>query len=190
MSDKVEQAKIYQRKKYLVALAHLAVLAGALVLLMSTGLTFVFRDWALAWARPPVLQGLLYYGLFFDFVWLCGLPLEFYSGFRLEQRYGLTNQNFKQWATEFLKRTVLIFTISALLVLGLYGAIARSPERWWTWAWLGYAGFSYLLGQLFPVLIVPLFYRYSRVDNGSLRERIFRLVRRFNLPGENVYSLN
>lgn len=190
MSDKAEQAKIYQRKKHLAALAQLAVQVTALIVLLSAGLAFTFRDWAQSLSGHPSLQVLFYYGFFFDFVWLCELPLEFYSGFRLEERYGLSNQDFKQWAVEFLKRTVLVFVISALLVLGLYAAMGRSPGRWWVWAWLGYAGFSYLLGQLFPVLIVPLFYRYSRVEKDSLKERIFRLVKRFRLPVENVYSLN
>jgi len=49
---------------------------------------------------------------------------------------------------------------------------------------------SYILGKVFPVFIVPLFYKYGKVENESLKQRIFDLAKRYGLPVENVYSLN
>ncbi len=46
------------------------------------------------------------------------------------------------------------------------------------------------MGQLFPVLIVPLFYRYGPVESQSLKSRIARLAARFGLAVERIHSLN
>jgi len=53
-----------------------------------------------------------------------------------------------------------------------------------------YALVSYIIGKLFPVFIVPLFYKYGKLENRELEERILRLAERFGLPVRNVYSLN
>ena len=190
MTTSPETAKAYQRKKYRVSLVHLAWEILLLTALIGTGLTFAFQRAAVSISPHFYLQAAVYISLFFFYLWIFDLYFAFYSGFRLEHQYGLSNQNLGGWLNEFLKQTALSYVFTLLLMLGLYVLIRKFPERWWIAAWAAFAGVSYLLGQLFPVLIVPLFYRYSRVENEELRNRIFRLVARFNLPLENVYSLN
>ena len=190
MTLDLEKAKAYQRQKYLVSLLHLGLEALLLVVLAGSGLSFVLKAWAEAAAENFYARLACYYGLFFAFLWIFSLPLAFYSGFRLEHAYGLSNQKLGPWIVESLKKTLLSFALSLALVCGLYALIRAFPESWWVGAWLGFAGVSYVLGQLFPVLIVPLFYKYSRVADETLKQRIFHLVERFGLPLENVYSLN
>ncbi len=186
-SDKV---KTYQRKKHFISLLHLALEWIFLAGLLATGLNVAFERIAASQTDSFYLQAAIYYGIFF--VCLLGLDflLSLYSGFYLEHAYGLSNQNFLQWLMEFLKKSLLVFALSLPLVVGLYALIRALPETWWLAAWAAFAGVSYLLGQLFPILIVPLFYKYAHVDNEVLKKRIFELVRRFKLPLENVYSLN
>ena len=190
MNLDLEKAKAYQRKKYVLALAHLALEILLLGILIMSGISFVFRNIAEAFSPNFYLQVTVYVYLFLLYLWVFDGAFSYYSGFRLEHTYGLSNQTFKAWTWEFLKKSVLSIGFSLLLILGLYVLIHHFPNSWWVWAWLAFAGVSYLLGQLFPVLIVPLFYRYSRVEDEALKSRIFRLVSRFNLPLENVYSLN
>ncbi len=184
------QAKAYQRRKYFTALFHLGLELILLIALIGTGMALLFKQWAQAASSEFYLQAAAYYAFFFLSLWVFDLFLALYSSYFLEKTYGLSNQDLKGWGVEFFKKSVLSFSLSLFLVLGLYFLIRRFPARWWIGAWLGFAGMSYLLGQLFPILIVPLFYRYSRVENEALRKRICELVKRFGLPLENVYSLN
>jgi STE24 endopeptidase len=190
MPQDLEKAKAYQRKKYFVALFHLGLQLLLLALFIASGASLLAKRGAEELARQFYSQATIYYSVFFIYLWVFDFLTALYSGFHLERVYGLSNQNFRGWLVEFAKRTLLSYGLSLLLVLGLYGLIRGFPGEWWIWAWGAFAGVSYLLGQLFPVLIVPLFYKYSRVENEALRGRIFALVKRFGLPLENVYSLN
>ncbi len=190
MTPDLEKAKAYHRKKYFVALFHLGLQLVLLAFLIFSGASFLFKGWAEAATPQFYSQATIYYSLFFIYLWAFDFLLGLYSSYYLEKTYQLSNQNFPQWLVELTKRSLLSYLFSLGLVLGLYFLIRRFPEAWWIWAWGAFAGVSYLLGQLFPVLIVPLFYKYSRVDNEILREKIFSLVKRFGLPLENVYSLN
>ena len=185
-----EKAKAYQRKKYGITLIHLGFEILLLALLIVTRLTFIFQKVAVSSSPNFYLQAGVYFSLFFAYLWIFDIFFSLYSGFHLEHLYGLSNQTLGAWFFEWMKSSALFYFFSLLLILGLYALILKFPHRWWIWAWVGFAGMSYLLGQLFPVLVVPLFYRYSRVENEALRNRIFKMVAKFNLPLENVYSLN
>jgi len=64
------------------------------------------------------------------------------------------------------------------------------PAHWWIWAWASYAFLSYVLGKVFPVLIVPLFYKYGKLEDKELETKVLALAARFDMPVGNVYSLN
>lgn len=164
----------------------LLVLLGAIVL----DLTGVFHRWAERLVSNS--YGLLFFYFFFFSVYslLITFPLSFYSGFVLEHRYQLSDQKFEGWLWMWTKSVVLSFVLMAPLVLVLYALIWTFETSWWFLAWLGYTLFSLILGKLFPVLIVPLFYRYSPIRDDVLKKRIEQLATRYGFAIQNVCSLN
>lgn len=180
----------YERKKCLAALFYLILEGVLLTSLLVSGLSLSFKSIAGSFSGNFYFQLSVYWLLFFLYLFIFDSLFSLYSQYYLEHAYGLSNQTLWGWAVELFKRSLLSLGITLPLLAGLYALIRRFPGQWWIWAWLGFGGVSYLLGQLFPVLIVPLFYRYSKVESPLLRDKIFRLVQRFNLPLENVYSLN
>ncbi len=185
------QATRYQRIRRRLTLFHLFLTPALLVILLWSGLSFGMREnaWLLTggneWGMVAV-----YFLLFSLYFMIFDLPLAYYSGFALEHEFGLSNQTFKQWAVDFLKKAGLSFALSLVLLELLYWIIRSSPSHWWLWAWAGYAFVSYVLGKVFPVLIVPLFYKYGKLEDKILEANVLALAARFGLPAQNVYSLN
>jgi len=185
-----EKARAYQRQKQILTLVHLVLSPLILVLMVLSGFP---KNWAAVSAAIGT-HWAVSFSLFFTFFslifMLIDLPFSYYSGYRLEKKYGLSTQTPLTWGLDFLKQALLGFAVSLLLLLGLYTLILRLPGTWWFWAWAGFALFTYGTGKLFPVLIVPLFYRYSPVENQSLKDRIARLGARFGLSIERIHSIN
>ena len=180
----------YERKKCFASLIHLALEGALLIFLLTSGLSLFFKSVAENLSENFYLQLPVYWMLMFLYLFIFDSLFSFYSHYVLEHAYGLSNQALSAWVVELLKLFLLSLGFTLPLLLGLYVLIRKFPGHWWIGAWLGFSGVSYLLGQLFPILIVPLFYRYNQVENPVLRDKIFRLVQRYNLPLENVYSLN
>ena len=190
-SDKIQQARLYQAIRRRLSLFHLFLTPSLLGILLFSGWTFGMRQNAIAiaggndWGVVAV-----YFVLFSLFFLIFDLPLSFYSGFLLEHQFALSNQNFGQWLLDLGKKTLLSFALSLLLLEGLYWIIRVDPAHWWFWAWACYAFVSYVLGKIFPVFIVPLFYKYGPLEDKELESKILSLAARFNMPVGNVYSLN
>ncbi len=184
------KAKAYQRERQRLTLFHLVLTPALLCLALILPVSQAISQWARSiTVQPELMAGLVFAGLSL-YLLIFDLPFAVYSGYSLEKRYDLSNQTFGAWVVDFLKKALLSFAFSALLIVGLYALIRHFPERWWLLAWAAYAGISYVIGKIFPVLIVPLFYKYSRLENEGLKQKIVQLAGRYGLPLENVYSIN
>ncbi len=189
--DKSKQAVVYQAIRRRLTIFHLFLTPALLGILIVSGWTFGMRQSAMALAGGSAWGALaVYFALFSLFFLIFDLPLSFYSGFTLEHQFGLSNQTFGQWLSDLGKKTLLSFALSLVLLECLYLMIRLCPASWWVWAWAAYAFVSYVLGKVFPVLIVPLFYKYGRLEDKELEGKVLALAARFELPVGNVYALN
>ena len=189
--EATERAKEYQLIRRRLTLFHLLLTPSLLGILIASGWTFSLRQHAIALAGVNAWGVVaVYFVLFSLFFLIFDLPLSFYSGYVLEHQFGLSNQNFSQWIIDLLKKTILSFTLSLALLEFLYLIIRKQPSSWWLWSWGAYAFVSYVLGKVFPVLIVPLFYKYGKLEDQSLEAKVLKLAAQFNMPVGNVYSLN
>jgi len=117
-------------------------------------------------------------------------PLSYYAGHYLEQRFHLSTQTFGRWLWRYAKRNLLAGAIMLAMVLGLYWLIWTLGPFWWPAAAGAFFIVSVLLGQLAPVLILPLFYKIEKLDVPELSERLTRLAEGTGLSIEGVYRMD
>ncbi|MDD5084574.1 MAG: M48 family metallopeptidase [Candidatus Omnitrophica bacterium] len=190
MNENISTAKAYQRKKNWLFLFNIVMTFVLLVIVLVTGLSGFMRDMALSVSTVFVAAIFFYFVFLSLFFFVFDVAIDFYGGYILEHQFGLSNQRLTGWVWESLKRYVLTFVVALVLVEALYLLIRFSPQAWWFLAWVLWILFSLVLGKLFPVLIVPIFYKYSPVADEVLRERILGMARENGLHARNVYSLN
>lgn len=116
-------------------------------------------------------------------------PLSFYSGFRLEHRFKLSNETLGGWLRRYAKRNVLAIAFGMVMFLGLYWLIWLVGPAWWLVAAGAFFVVSIVFGQLAPVLILPLFYSIDPLEDDELSDRLSRLAEGTGLSIEGVYRL-
>jgi STE24 endopeptidase len=117
------------------------------------------------------------------------LPLDFYSGYVLEHRFHLSTLSLPGWLWRSVKQTLLGGLLGLLLCLGLYAIIWTAGAWWWVAAAAAFFVTSVILGQVAPVLILPLFYSVKRLDDPELLARMRDLAQGTGLSIEGVYRL-
>lgn len=116
-------------------------------------------------------------------------PLSVYSGFVLEHRYELSRQSFGRWLGRYVLQNVLTLGFGLAMVLGLFAMIWWTGPWWWVIAGLATFVVTILLGQLVPVLILPLFYKVERLEDEQLRERLERIAAGTSLNIEGIFRM-
>lgn len=109
---------------------------------------------------------------------IAALPIDYLSGFCLPHRVGLSNETLGGWfrdrAIGLLLATLLWGMVSGALV----HTFAAWPGAWW-WI-LSAAGiaFSLLMGLVAPLVLMPIFYKFKRLEDTELNRRLEVLFKR------------
>ncbi|HWC90913.1 MAG TPA: M48 family metallopeptidase [Pirellulales bacterium] len=186
--DQLAEAKRYGQQKLAVSLAEKAIDLAA-VTVFALVLAVPLDAWLAQRLPCATLRLLAFFGIMTLAMALCSWPLEFYSGFVLEHRFGLSRQSFLRWLGREAKEAVLALLLGALVVLGLFWLIWSTGSAWWMVSALAFFVVSVVLGQLAPVLILPLFYRVEPLADAALDERFKRLVSNTGLSIQGIYRL-
>ena len=121
---------------------------------------------------------------------LLTLPLDFYSGFILEHRHKLSNQTLFKWILKKFKGYAVGGIIGLPLLLGLYSLLWLGGPLWWIWATIAWLAVTLLMGRLMPVLILPLFYKVTKLEDAEMQTRLEKIAAGTGLNIEGVYRLH
>ncbi len=141
--------------------------------------------WQAAWIRLAAMY----------LIMTCGhiavsLPLSFYSGFTLEHQFGLSRQTLKRWLTQYAKSMGIAIGFNIVMVQLLFWTIWITGSWWWIVAAIGSFFVIAGLGQLAPIIILPLFYKIDRLENEELEAGFTRLTDGTGLSIEGIYRMN
>jgi STE24 endopeptidase len=109
---------------------------------------------------------------------LIRLPLDWYDQFRLEARFGFNTTTPKTWWLDRVKGLLLALVLGYPLLVLVLKIVEWTGPLWWLWAWAALLAFQLLMTVLAPVLILPLFNKFTPLPEGSLRERLLDLAKR------------
>lgn len=163
----VQKAKDYQRPLTVVRAINLVLSIAVLVVIISThllqNLTGGIDNWALKLMTCLLILAVI--DLPID------IPIGAWTTFVHEKKWGFSTQTPKGFVSDTVKGFILGFVIQTPLLLALY-ALMRSTELWWLWGWGVFFVFSVVLAFLFPVVIMPIFNKFTPLEDEELEARL------------------
>jgi Zn-dependent protease with chaperone function len=191
-------ARRYATLRRVLSLVSLGLDALVVAALLFTGLGFSLRD-ALAGAAgwQPVsgtafapLQIAAYFGVFFAAVFLIQLPLAYYSGYVLPHRFGVSTQTLGGWIADQIKGLVLSLVLGLAAVEVVYVLLALAPNWWWLWVGGVMLVFIVVFAILQPVLLLPLFNKFTPLPDGELKDRLLARAASAHTRVRGVFTMN
>lgn len=118
------------------------------------------------------------------------LPWSIYADWWREKSYGRTSQPLPDWLLQLGIATMVTAVIAALFFMGAYWLMRRAGKSWWIWSGALAAIIFALVILLSPVLIEPLFNKYTPVPPGQVRNAVVEMAQRAGIPPSKVYMFN
>jgi STE24 endopeptidase len=181
-----EYAGIRRRLSFARTVATFIVLALLVVTPLSQAVRAAIEERA-ANQWLTVLVYMLIFGVVSEIV---TFPLGVYSGWHLPRHYGLSHQTFGGWLMDLAKGSMIGGVIGLGMVELLYWGLRRLPDWWWLAGGAVYLLFSVVLSNLAPVLIMPLFNKFTLIEDVALRERMLRLAERAGTRVRGVFTMD
>jgi STE24 endopeptidase len=180
--DRYRKSQQYLRAKTRFELVSAAFDLVCLLLFWGLGGFDRLDVWLRSLHQGPVVTGILYLGILAAARELLELPFEAYATFVIEQQFGFNRATLKTFVLDRLKG----WTLAGLLLVGFLAVVLNLLERFglqvWPVAWLIMAAVSILLMYLAPTFILPLFFKFSPLPDGPLREGILTYCLKQKFP--------
>jgi len=115
---------------------------------------------------------------------LATLPLSARSELVLRE-YGLSTQTWSSWLLDVAKGVLVGAALTALALVALV-ALARRTRRWWAWGALATAGLVVAGSFAYPLVVEPVFNRFTPLPAGELRDDLLALAERDGVAVQEV----
>ena len=164
-------------------------LVTLLVLTLGGVIGIVFNAWS-SFSQYPIINDLGAIGSLMVIMMLVDLPFSYYQTFVIEEKYGFNKNTPQQYFKDHLIQLGLTLAIGFPILALILWIMNSIGSLWWLWAWAILMGFSLLMSWLFPTLIAPLFNKFTPLEEGSLKDRIQKLLERCGFNSKGIFIMD
>lgn len=166
---------------------------GAAILLAFTlggGLQAISSAWTRVFQPGGYAHGIAFIVTVVGIGGVLDLPFGLYRTFVIEARYGFNRMTLGLYVLDLAKQAAIGLVIGVPLLFCVLWLMAVMGKTWWLYVWLTWIAFSLLYATLYPVLILPLFNRFSPLEDESLRSRIEHLIERCGFRTQGLFVMD
>ncbi len=184
----LERAREFRGPQRLLGLGELAVSGGVLAILALRPPRRVRRALARA-ARRPVLGGAVAGAAISLVIVAATLPLDAVAHTRAVE-VGLSTQSFGPWLADVGKSAAVGAVFAAVGASGALALVRRFPRRAWVPGSVAVVALSAVFVFLSPLVLEPLFNRFTPLPRGELRAEVIDLADRAGVEVGEVYRVD
>lgn len=138
----------------------------------------------------PILTGVCFAYFMMLAVSILGLPFTIYSTFVIEKKYGFNRTTPKTFVADFFKSLLLMFILGGAifsLVLWIFGGLG---DWAWLYCWGAVAALQIFLMFIAPYVIMPLFNKFTPLEEGELRDAIEKYAKSQGFKMKGVFCMD
>ncbi|MFL2433371.1 MAG: M48 family metallopeptidase [Vicinamibacterales bacterium] len=138
----------------------------------------------------PLVSGLVYIGLLTLASSLLGLPFRLYSTFVIEARFGFNRTTVGTFVSDLLKGLALGIVLGGLLLAVVLLFFEWAGPLAWLWCWLAATAFMLIIQFVAPTWIMPIFNKFTALEDGELHDAIVGYTRSANFPLQGLFVVD
>lgn len=193
--DVFDESKYQKAQEYTRVRTRFGLLTSTVSLLIL--LTFWFAggfNWVDQFVREfgygTIVTGLLFVGILILVQSIISLPFSIYSTFVIEERFGFNKTRPATFAADRLKGLALTILLGGPLLAGVIAIFEYLGAQAWIYAWIVVILFTLFVQFIAPTWIMPLFNKFTPLENGELKQAILRYAEKVSFPLRGIYKID
>ncbi|HXX86835.1 MAG TPA: M48 family metalloprotease [Candidatus Acidoferrum sp.] len=183
------KAKNYLYNKLRISICKSLVLLVLGVIVLSLRISNALENSIQSVISNGSLIVLVYVLVGYGAFWLVSLPFDFYDGSVVEHKFELSTESRRGWLWDNVKASILSLFLVLLFAEGVYNFMWLNLSYWWFYIWLVSAFFIVIFMYVAPVLIMPLFYKFPRLENQDLLSSLTKLADKAGIKVIGVFEM-
>ncbi|XP_073140079.1 CAAX prenyl protease 1 homolog [Henckelia pumila] len=121
---------------------------------------------------------------------LTDLPFSLYSTFVIEARHGFNKQTIWLFIRDMIKGIVLAVVIGPPIVAAIIFIVQKGGPYLAIYLWAFMLVVSLVMMTIYPILIAPLFNKFTTLPDGTLRNKIETLASSLKFPLKKLFVVD
>jgi STE24 endopeptidase len=138
----------------------------------------------------PVPTGIIFIALLLFFRAIVNMPFSIYATFVIEEKFGFNKTTWKTYLLDRIKGLLLAVILGIPLLGGVLAFFEYAGRNAWWYCWAAIVLFGLLIRYVGPTWIMPLFNKFSPLEDGELKSALMSLAERIRFPLTNVYLMD
>ena len=118
------------------------------------------------------------------------IPFSIYTTFVIEEKYGFNRTTPKTFVLDILKTWVLAAVIGGILFSAVLWFFEEAGPWAWACCWIAVTLFQVFLLFAAPVVIMPLFNKFTPLEDGELRAAIEEYAKKQDFKLKGVFTMD
>jgi len=185
--EKQEKAKELAKISRIINIGSMVLSFVYFFFAIGSGWSVNLRNYTESVTGSWFLQISLYCIIFFGLVSVVTFPISYYEEYYLQKKYGLLKQRLGGWLIDEIKKTALSTLIGIPMIALVYQALRWQGDNWWILVSAGYFVLSLLAMVIVPVVIMPMFAKYTPIEDKELLDTLSELARKSNTEIKGIF---
>ena len=121
---------------------------------------------------------------------LLSLPFSMYSTFVIEEKFGFNKTTLSTFILDRLKGLLLGAVIGLPIIAGILWFFESAGTSAWLWCWGALTVVTLLLQFIAPTVIMPLFNKFTPLDDGELKTALLNYAKSVNFPLTGIFIID
>ncbi len=143
-----------------------------------------------SWEFGELITGLVFIGILMIAKSIISLPFSIYSTFVIEERFGFNKTTPKTFIIDLVKGLLLGAVIGIPLLAGILAFFMYTGDLAWLYAWLAVTAFTLIMQYVAPTWIMPIFNKFTPLEEGELRTAIEDYTEKVNFPLQGLFVID
>ncbi|CAN0884361.1 CAAX prenyl protease 1 homolog [Linum grandiflorum] len=141
-------------------------------------------------AENEIILTLAFLGSVMIWSQITDLPFSLYSTFVIEARHGFNKQTIWMFIRDLFKGMLLAVTLGPPIVAAIILIVQKGGPYLAIYLWAFMFVLSLVMMTIYPVLIAPLFNKFTPLPEGNLREKIEKLAASLKFPLKKLFVVD
>lgn len=193
LKDKFSEEDFKRSKDYLKDTTKIKITS----IVVNLAITLIFIFWgfpyfekvALKITNSLILQGLIFFGIYWLINILVKIPIDLYSNFVVEEKYGFNTMTLKTYIADTIKHMIINVVLFAPLLSILLWILVIDNNWWWKVS-IVFVGFQLFISWIYPLFLAPLFNKFTPLEDEELKSKIMKLIKEASINIKEIYIMD
>ena len=157
------------------------ILAGGFNIVDRFSRNFGFGD---------IVTGLIFAAIIMLIMQVINIPLSAYNTFHIEEKYGFNKTTVKTFILDIIKSWLLIIILGGIIFSVILWFFGKTGDFAWLYCWAAVTIFQIFVMFLAPVVIMPLFNKFTPIKDCELKTTLEDYAEKENFKIKGIFTMD